>query len=170
MATVGSHTAARMPASGRSEPGGKVPATWRHMGPGLCRAQTCRMKRSSSHDWPTQPSPAARIQFSSSARPVLTYSPLLKLQHSRRSSSWLKSCTLTKPNTCSWGRGGCQPPQAHQRCHQLAAEGQRRWPCTSVSTRSPAGRASSQGSAARGRPGRPRAGCAASSGWRPSAG
>ncbi len=45
-------------------------------------------------------SPAAVIQFSSCASPCLTYSPLAKEQHSRRSSSWLKSCTFMKEKSC----------------------------------------------------------------------
>ena len=50
------------------------------------------MYRSSSQLSPTHSLPAASIQFSTSASPVFTYSPLLNEQHSRRSSSWLNSC------------------------------------------------------------------------------
>lgn len=49
----------------------------------------------------THSSPAAEIHCSTSDSPALTYSPLEKEQHSRRSSSWLNSCTLTNDSSCS---------------------------------------------------------------------
>mmetsp|Transcript_10616 Transcript_10616/g.21944 ORF Transcript_10616/g.21944 Transcript_10616/m.21944 type:complete len:236 (+) Transcript_10616:385-1092(+) len=59
-----------------------------------------RICLSSSKEVPTLSGLLTWIQFSSSARPVLTYSPLLKEQHSLLSSSWLKSWTLMKAKTC----------------------------------------------------------------------
>mmetsp|Transcript_6218 Transcript_6218/g.16491 ORF Transcript_6218/g.16491 Transcript_6218/m.16491 type:complete len:643 (-) Transcript_6218:2036-3964(-) len=60
----------------------------------------CLMKRSSSQLSPAYSGPTDCNQFSTCSSPVLTYSPLLKEQHSRRSRSWLNSCTFMKLN--SW--------------------------------------------------------------------
>ncbi len=75
---------------------------------------------SSSQDSPTQSVPAPWIQFSTSASPVFTYSPLVKLQHSRRSSSWLNSCTFTKLNSCWNSFFTCiAHPHRHRTCSPL---------------------------------------------------
>mmetsp|Transcript_24137 Transcript_24137/g.67659 ORF Transcript_24137/g.67659 Transcript_24137/m.67659 type:complete len:339 (-) Transcript_24137:15-1031(-) len=60
----------------------------------------CRICSSSSDDLPTHFSPAPMIHDSSSVRPIFTYSPFVNEQHSRRSSSWLNSCTFTKAKIC----------------------------------------------------------------------
>mmetsp|Transcript_5600 Transcript_5600/g.17016 ORF Transcript_5600/g.17016 Transcript_5600/m.17016 type:complete len:279 (-) Transcript_5600:412-1248(-) len=72
----------------------------------------CRIHRSSSHASPTHSAPAAVIHCSHCPRPMRTFSPLEKEQHSRRSSSWLNRLTLTNAKSClksacTSGRGTC---------------------------------------------------------------
>mmetsp|Transcript_16713 Transcript_16713/g.28215 ORF Transcript_16713/g.28215 Transcript_16713/m.28215 type:complete len:228 (+) Transcript_16713:239-922(+) len=66
------------------------------------KVTACRMYLSSSQateSESTESAPAMCNQFSSSASPILTYSPLEKEQHSRRNSRLLNSCTLMNENT-----------------------------------------------------------------------
>mmetsp|Transcript_8333 Transcript_8333/g.14288 ORF Transcript_8333/g.14288 Transcript_8333/m.14288 type:complete len:318 (+) Transcript_8333:825-1778(+) len=60
----------------------------------------CRIYLSSSQLSPRNSEGCDWIQLSTCPSPILTYSPLLKEQHSRRRRSWLKSCTLMKLKSC----------------------------------------------------------------------